>query len=93
MITGSLRGTVTDESGAALPGASVTLTSPVLLGGPSLVETDSKGQFRFPGLEPGVYRLDLRREGFAAYGEDGIAIAVGSTVEKTFVLSVAPCPS
>ncbi|MGH9334449.1 MAG: carboxypeptidase-like regulatory domain-containing protein, partial [Vicinamibacteria bacterium] len=57
VITGSLWGTVTDESGGALPGVAYTLTSPALLGGPAKAETNGNGQFRFLGLEPGVYRL------------------------------------
>jgi outer membrane receptor protein involved in Fe transport len=88
VITGSLRGTVTDPSGAALPETSVTLASPALLGGPSTVRTNARGQFRFLGLEPGVYRLELRRDGFAAHEEDGIRVTVGSTVEKDFALSL-----
>ncbi|MGH9388119.1 MAG: carboxypeptidase-like regulatory domain-containing protein, partial [Vicinamibacteria bacterium] len=78
VITGSLWGTVTDESGATLPGVAATLASPALLGGPAIAETNGKGQFRFIALEPGVYRLELRTEGFAAHEEDGIRISVGS---------------
>jgi outer membrane receptor protein involved in Fe transport len=89
VITGNLRGTVTDESGAPLPGVLVTLASPALLGGPEGAETNDKGQFRFVSLEPGWYRLELRRDRFATHVEDGIRIAVGSTVERDVALTLA----
>jgi hypothetical protein len=89
VITGALRGTVTDESEAPLAGVSVILTSPVLLGGPSRGKTNGKGQFRFLGLSPGVYHLELRRDGFAAHEEEGIRITVGSTVERDLRLRLA----
>ncbi|MGH9459640.1 MAG: TonB-dependent receptor, partial [Vicinamibacteria bacterium] len=88
VITGSLRGTVMDESGAPLTGATITLTSPALLGGVSIGETNDKGQFRFLGLEPGVYRLEMSADGFASYQEDDIRIQVGGTVERNVRLGL-----
>jgi hypothetical protein len=89
VITGSLRGTVTDETGAPLPGVMASLTSSALLGGPARAETNGMGQFRFVSLSPGLYHLELRRTGFAALEEDGIRIAVGTTVERNVVLTIA----
>jgi hypothetical protein len=65
-----------------------TLTSPALLGGSSVVETNDRGQFRFLGLEPGIYRLEIGADGFATYREDGIPIHVGGTVETSVALTV-----
>ena len=56
-LTGALVGTITDEQGAVLPGASVRLTSPSLIGGPTTVITSGRGQLRFPVLPPGTYVL------------------------------------
>jgi hypothetical protein len=78
-----------DESGAAIPGATGTLTSSALLGGSSVAETNDKGQFRFLGLEPGVYRLEIAADDFASYREDGIPIHVGGTVERKVELKLS----
>jgi Carboxypeptidase regulatory-like domain/TonB dependent receptor-like, beta-barrel/TonB-dependent Receptor Plug Domain len=88
VITGSLWGTVTDESGAPLRGVALTLTSPALLGGPSIGKTNEKGQFRFLALAPGDYRLEIEADGFATYLEEGIRIQVGATVERNVALKL-----
>ncbi|HSF14791.1 MAG TPA: TonB-dependent receptor [Vicinamibacteria bacterium] len=88
VITGSLRGTVTDETGGPLRGVAGTITSPALLGGPWTEETNEKGQFRFLTLAPGVYRLQIEADGFASYVEDGIRIQVGGTVERNVTLEL-----
>ena len=48
--TASLRGTVTDPSGAAVPGATVEV-------GGRRTKTDSVGQYRFPSIAAGEYRV------------------------------------
>lgn len=88
VITGTLRGTVIDESGAPLPSVTAILTSPALLGGSLNAETNNKGQFRFLGLPPGVYRLEIRADGFASYREDGLRIQVGGTLERNVTLKL-----
>ena len=52
---GSLRGTVKDEQGAAMPGVTVTATSPALLT-PSVAVTDDEGSYRVINLPPGTTR-------------------------------------
>ena len=76
VITGMLVCTVKDGTGAVLPGAAVTLTSPAQIGGPVEVNTNEKGQYRFPELAPGVYAIEVRMSGFAAYREEGLRILV-----------------
>lgn len=88
VITGSLRGTVNDPSGAALQRVTAILTSPALLGGSRSTETNDKGQFRFLGLDPGLYRLTIRADGFASYGEEGLPVQVGGTLERNVTLSL-----
>ena len=56
VITGNILGTVKDESGAVVPGATTTIQSPALLGGPTTFVTNEKGQYRFPALTPGLTR-------------------------------------
>ena len=52
--TGAIRGVVTDEQNAPLPGVNVTLSGGNLMGGRTFV-TGASGEFRFPALPPGEY--------------------------------------
>ena len=52
-VSGSLLGTVTDASGAAVPRAKVTITQ-VSTGISRAMETNDSGNYAFPTLEPGV---------------------------------------
>ena len=88
-LTGALIGTVRDEQGAALGGASVRISSPALIGGALTTTTSERGQWRFPSLPPGAYVLDIELHGFHAYREAGIPIGAGATIERTPVLTLA----
>jgi hypothetical protein len=59
----SLRGTVTDPTGAVIPGATVTLTSKDT-GQAKAVESDGSGLYTFNALAPGNYRVTVERQGF-----------------------------
>ena len=61
--TGEIAGRVTDSSAAVLPGASVTLSSPVLLQ-PLTAVTSETGSYRFPNLPVGLYDLRFELPGF-----------------------------
>ena len=54
---GRINGTVTDESGAVLPGVTATLTSDALITRTSVTTTDQEGSYRFVALLPGSYDL------------------------------------
>ena len=56
---GSLRGKVVDEQGAAMPGATVTATSPQALT-PVVAVTDGTGEYRLANLPPGTYTLNTQ---------------------------------
>jgi carboxypeptidase family protein/TonB-dependent receptor-like protein len=88
-MSGSLIGTLRDPQGAAVPGATVRVSSSSLIGGPALAITDARGQFRFPALAPGRYTLDVEIPGFERFHEEGIPISVGSTVAKAIALGLA----
>jgi hypothetical protein len=60
--TPSLRGTVKDPSGAAVPGATVQLSGS---GREQRKTTDVNGQFSFPSLVPGKYQVRITAKGFA----------------------------
>ena len=61
--TGTLKGTVTDEGGAGLPGVSVTITAPTLQGTRTAV-TNVNGDYVFPQLPPGDYTVKIALSGF-----------------------------
>src|SRR4051794_20334134 len=64
---GAIEGVVTDESGAVLPGVSVTLTSPALQVPQLLLVSDTEGRYRFADLRVGVYRVQGELAGFAIF--------------------------
>jgi hypothetical protein len=72
--TGSITGTVTDTSGAVLPGVNVTVTGDRLIGGPQTQVTDSSGAYRFDRLSPGSYNVKFELEGFKAVDRTDIRI-------------------
>src|SRR5689334_14788062 len=88
-LTGALVGTVKDATGGVLTGATVRVTSAVLIGGPAIQLADDRGQFRFPALPPGTYALEIGYPGFTAIREQDIRIAVGATIERLIALNPA----
>jgi hypothetical protein len=72
----SLRGQVTDQSGAVVPGITVTVIGP---GGASReVQTDgSEGRYVFRDLPPGTYTLRIRVNGFADFEKTGVVLTRG----------------
>src|SRR5688572_7690861 len=62
--TATLSGTVEDQNGAIVAGASIALVS-VTQGSQRLATTNSEGRFVFPQLAPGQYSVTATREGFA----------------------------
>jgi hypothetical protein len=85
--TGSIQGQVVDESGAMVPGVSVTATSPVLLV-PQSTTTNTQGLYRFPGLPAGTYKLSYEMPGFRTVNRDGIRIGIGFTATVNPTLTV-----
>lgn len=87
-ISGALRGTVSDASGAILPGVTVELRGEAQIGGAQTMVTDTRGQYRFPNLTPGTYTLRTVLQGFKAVARDGIRVEVGRTFDVDFRLEV-----
>lgn len=83
--TGEISGIVRDREGAALPGATVTLSGPQLpLGRSTTTLTD--GVFRFVALLPGNYHLKAGISGMGAFDQD-VVVALGKTTEVRPVLA------
>ena len=75
--TGSITGTVTDTSGALLPGVTVTLTSDRLIGGPQTQVSDASGVYRFDRLVPGSYHVKFELQGFRVVERPDVRISAG----------------
>jgi Carboxypeptidase regulatory-like domain/TonB dependent receptor/TonB-dependent Receptor Plug Domain len=88
-LTGAdLVGRVTDESGAVLPGAIVTVTNRDT----NLTRTassDPQGEFRVPALPPGTYKVAVAIQGFANHSRDGVTLQLGQTVDLEIALKIA----
>jgi len=82
--TGSIRGKVVDNQKAPLPGVTITVTSPALMGKQSVV-TAADGTFKFPPiLPPGVYSVVVELQGFNTIRRDEVIVRVGMNVEVNF---------
>ena len=87
-VSGSINGTVTDNTGAILPGVTITATSPALMGVQTAL-TNADGQYRFPTLPPGTYQLTYELSGFAKVVREPIVVQVGFTATVAVQMQVA----
>ena len=85
--TAELSGIVRDESGAVLPGVTVTVTQ-TDTGFTRSVVTDGDGLYLMPNLPVGPYRLEASLQGFRAYAQTGIVLQVAATPTINIVLGV-----
>lgn len=86
-ITGTLFGSVKDDSGAVLPGVTVTLRGEAVVGVQSSV-TNEHGLYRFTALPPGLYDVTFVLSGFGTLNRKGIQVSVGGTLEENVELKV-----
>jgi hypothetical protein len=84
--TGNVIGTVTDESGGALPGAMVTLSAPGLAD--TTQYTSATGEYRFIFIENGIYTLTVTLDGFQGYTEADFVVSVGATTARDVALNL-----
>ena len=87
--TGTITGKVTDETGAVLPGVTVTATSEALIGPRTMVTTET-GSYQFVSLPPGFYDIKFELEGFTTVERKEIRIAVGFIARINATLTLAP---
>ena len=85
---GAVNGTVSDSTKAVLPGVTVTLSGPAVMGAPVTV-TDQSGLFRFSSLSPGDYTLTFELSGFATSTREGIHVSLGFTATVNIEMSPA----
>jgi hypothetical protein len=80
-----LNGTVMDESGAVMPNAKVTISSPTT-GFVRSVVTNSIGSYSIRDLTPGVYSISVEADGFRKDLIPGLTLYVGQTSTQDFRL-------
>ena len=83
-----LEGVVKDQSGAIVPGASITLVAPTT-GARRTIATDGSGRYIFSFLNPGTYTITVELNGFQPVARAGVALDSGSRVKLDLVLSPA----
>src|ERR1700729_4332292 len=82
---GRVLGTLTDQSGAAVPGATVSITD-AQRGIARTVTTDDSGVYAVPDLQPGTYKIHVEAKGFKAAERPNVEIEVASDVRADFAL-------
>jgi hypothetical protein len=86
-INGSIEGVITDESGAVLPGVTVTVTN-LDTGDTRVVVTNESGLYRAPLLPLGKYKVEAELQGFKKLEQTGINISAGQTAVISLKLGV-----
>lgn len=84
----SIDGTVTDESGGALPGVTVTATSPALQVGQLTAITDGEGRYRFVDVPRGTFSLKFELAGFASVLREGLLLNAGFAMRVDIQLKI-----
>jgi Carboxypeptidase regulatory-like domain/TonB dependent receptor-like, beta-barrel len=85
---GTIHGTVSDASGAALPGVTVTITSTALQVGRATLVTEPDGTYRFGDLPVGTYKLSFELSGFKTLIRDEVRVPVGFVARIDVTLAV-----
>ncbi|HVL69749.1 MAG TPA: TonB-dependent receptor [Vicinamibacterales bacterium] len=85
--TGSISGTVTDESRGVLPGVTITVEN-VDTGVSRTLSTDAEGRYRALGLVPGPYRVTAELSGFARAVREGLIVTIGGDVSQDLQLTI-----
>jgi hypothetical protein len=87
VLYGSIVGNVTDESGAAIPGATVTVTHNETKATREAT-TGASGAYRFPTVQSGTYTVAVKLEGFRPYGNTQVPVTLNSVTRVDVPLKV-----
>jgi outer membrane receptor protein involved in Fe transport len=86
--TGGIVGVVKDATGAVLPGVSVSVEGPNIVGSQTTT-TNEQGYYRFINLPPGDYDLSYAMSSFRSVRHRGLRIGLGTTIEENATLEVS----
>ncbi len=87
-VTGTVAGSVKDDSGAVLPGATITIKGPNIVG-TQTTTTNEHGLYRFAALPPGSYDLSFALTGFGTLNRQAVKVSLGATIEENASLKVS----
>ena len=85
--TGTLAGVVRDAQAGVLPGVTISVSSPALIGGARTTVTGEAGSYTFQ-LPPGIYTVSYDLTGFGALKREGIVVQVARTARVDVELGV-----
>src|SRR5262249_53922287 len=80
--TGTINGKVVDPSGSVLPGVTVTISSPSMMGQQTQV-TNELGLYRFPAVPPGAYAINYQMKDFTTTGRQDKVLPLGLPARMT----------
>ncbi len=86
--TGTIVGTVKDESGALLPGVNVSVRGEAIVGTQTTV-TNAEGFYRLAALPPGSYTLSFSMSGFGTLNRQSVKVSIGATIEENAGLKLS----
>ena len=85
---GQIAGTVRDNTGGAMPGVLVEVTSPQLIEKVRAATTDRNGQYRLTNLPVGTYTVTFTLEGFSRQQRDNVVLTTGFTAPVNATMAV-----
>ena len=88
ITAGDVTGTVTDPTGAAIPGATVTLTN-VNTNASQHAATNLEGSYRFAFVAPGSYKITVSATGFQTQQHSGVNVSAGQPTPANIELALA----
>ena len=87
VAAGAVTGLVRDQAGAAVSGATITITD-VATNLQRVVVSGTEGVYTAPSLAPGDYRLDVALQGFKPIRRSGVHLSTGDKIRVDFDLAV-----
>src|SRR5262249_26785791 len=85
---GAITGTIQDGTGAVLPGVTVMLVNPGVIGGTQQTVSDGRGSFQFTRLVPGTYTVRAELAGFQSTARQNIVVNADFTARADLTLMV-----
>jgi len=86
-VYGTIAGTVLDASGAAIPGAGVTLTN-LGTGNKRSMTSEAGGGYTFVNILPGTYSIEAEKTGFKHFKRDSVLVEVGDALRIDLAMEV-----
>ena len=83
---GEITGHISDPSGAAMPGAKISLTN-IATNAQRAAESTASGDYTFPAVAPGLYKVKVEQAGFKT-GRSDVQVQVQQTVRLDFTLEL-----